>query len=188
MTEPASTAAKEAAKAAAATSVANATRSSGSNSALNCNDYSAKSKGDENHDSSGKQSSTSSKRQAAKPAEKKTKAKKEKRTPHRFVLEAFKGGEEDPEEEIHSTHRTAKEAAKAAWKFCEENGMEVLCDEWTTDTGRYGDQSCYNVMVPSGWSWDPEEVFVQYMARIAQKREVVLWGDGMIRIDKEILE
>lgn len=76
-----------------------------------------------------------------------------------------------------SKHKTAREAAKAAWDFCEEYDLEMPSTEWEVDT-RYGPQSCYNMMVPVGDAWECDEVFIKFMKNRAAKGEVRLYDGG----------
>jgi hypothetical protein len=101
----------------------------------------------------------------------------------KFVFEA----ELEDGTKVRSVHATAKEAATAAWQFSGDHDLEVLGDEWYTDTGRYGEQSCYNVMITKeGDDWEAEDMFLGYMTKTARKREVVLLGHGNeMRIYKE---
>jgi hypothetical protein len=112
----------------------------------------------------------------------KKKQKEGSKKPKQLVV--FEGQLEDGTQ-VRSVHATAKEAAKAAWQFCGDHELEPFGDEWYTDTARYGEQSCYNVMVTKeGEDWDPEDMFVGYITRHAQK--VVLAGNGNeMRIYKE---
>lgn len=85
-----------------------------------------------------------------------------------------------------SKHKTARDAAKAAWDFCEECDLEMPSTEWEVDT-RYGPQSCYNMMVPAGDEhWECDAVFIKFMKNRAAKGEVRLYdGDSFISITKK---
>ena len=83
-----------------------------------------------------------------------------------YLLEAKLIREEVKNVEVKTTHKTAKKAALAAWEFCEENDLDMPSSEWWTDTGTYGEQECYNVMVPAG-DWEPKDAFVKYMTKHA---------------------
>ena len=97
---------------------------------------------------------------------------------HMFIFEATLPGyaDDDTDVQVRSEHKTAKQAAQAAWKVCEDYDLEMPSSDWYTDTGRYGSQEVYNVMVPAGHDWECDKVFIQYMTRHAQKRTVVLEG------------
>lgn len=95
-----------------------------------------------------------------------------------FIFEATLPGYADDNTDVQarSEHKTAKQAAQAAWKVCEDYQLEMPSADWWTDTGRYGEQQVDNVMVPAGHDWECDQVFIRYMTRHAQKRTVVLEG------------
>jgi len=75
-----------------------------------------------------------------------------------------------------SLHKTAKGAAKAAWKYCRENGLDMPNPDWWIEHPGYGEQNCYNMMVRSeGLNWDPEEEFVVFMTSAAS---IIRLDDG----------
>lgn len=87
--------------------------------------------------------------------------------------------------QVSSSHETTAEAVQVAWDFCDDHGLGMPSSDWYVDT-KYGEQECYNVMVPKG-EWEPEEVFVRFMnAHVKKKGEVELTsGESYIRITKE---
>ena len=91
-----------------------------------------------------------------------------------YVLESKMGEEEDI---IRTNFPTAKAAAKAAWEICEENCLEMPSADWSFDHPRYGEQDCYNMMVPAG-DWEPDAVFIKFMAREASKNGSVRISGG----------
>ena len=94
-----------------------------------------------------------------------------------FVLRASIDGNN-----YKSEHQTAREAAQAAWDICEEEQLEMPSEEWEVDT-RYGPQSCYNMMVPSGHNWECDQVFVRFVKKHAANGEVRLYdGDNYISV------
>lgn len=101
---------------------------------------------------------------------------------HMFVLTASL-----EEIEIQSRHKTSKQAATAAWDFCESNDLGMPNPDWYTETP-YGEQACYNVMVRTeGDLWEPKVEFCVYMSKRAQKGSVRLEGNSgdFIQITKE---
>jgi hypothetical protein len=105
---------------------------------------------------------------------------KKKAAKKSFIFEAFLS--DDVQE--RSEHKTSVAAAKAAWEFCDNYGLEMPSSDWQTET-RYGPQECYNVMVPSG-DWEPETAFVKYMSKHAQKGNVQLTrGEKFVAITRE---
>ena len=74
-----------------------------------------------------------------------------------YVLEV--GPYWEGEHPLQTSYVTLKEAAAAAWKFCESEDLCIFY-EWLVDTS-YGKQDCYNVMVPSerdDWEIDEDRV------------------------------
>ena len=77
------------------------------------------------------------------------------------------------------TYASAKEAAAAAWQICEERELEMPAEEWQIKHSKWGWQSSYNLMVPAGDDWEPDEVFKKYVGRRANHTDgVVLDNDG----------
>ena len=71
----------------------------------------------------------------------------------------------------HSTHRCCKAAARAAWAFCEAQGLEMPSAEWYTET-RWGEQEVFNVMVRTDDDdWEPRKEFLAYVTKAASRAE-----------------
>lgn len=83
-----------------------------------------------------------------------------------------------PDYTCHRTFATAKEAAAAAWQVCKEKELQLPSEEWQINHPRYGWQSTYNLMVPAGDNWEPEEVFQKYIRRRAHQKDGVALEDG----------
>lgn len=87
--------------------------------------------------------------------------------------------------------RSSKEAAKAAWIVCEQNNLNMPSADWTYDHPRYGEQDCYNIMVPSedDDDWEASAVFINFMAKMASRHSAVeissYDGVGFIRIYRQ---
>ena len=57
----------------------------------------------------------------------------------------------------------------AAWKFCGDNEIEILGgDDWTFKHPQYGEQSCYDIMVPAGDDWEVNTAFINFMTKQAR--------------------
>lgn len=78
---------------------------------------------------------------------------------------------------VCSRHKTAGEAARAAWELCVEYDLEMPSADWYVDT-RYGPQTCYDIMVTRDDDrWDEKKEFVRYMTNHAAKGTVRLHDD-----------
>lgn len=85
-----------------------------------------------------------------------------------------------------SEHATSRQAAAAAWEFCDEQQLEMPSSDWHTET-RHGSQECADVMV-SKLDLDPEEDFIKYMmSRCSEKGKVKLTDNdnGYISIARD---
>eukprot|EP01083_Nonionella_stella_P005542 15998_1 len=90
-----------------------------------------------------------------------------------YVLESRIGEDDSNLQEFPN----AKAAAAAAWKVCDENQIEMPSEEWTFEHPQYGEQSCYNMMVPKG-DWEPDTAFINFMTQQARRNGSVQINDG----------
>ena len=76
----------------------------------------------------------------------------------------------EDEHSLQTSYDTLKEAANAAWKFCESENLEMPSADWWVDTP-YGKQDCYNMMVRSdGDDWEPKEEFLAFVVSTVRKK------------------
>ena len=102
-----------------------------------------------------------------------------------YVFEVGSYWEDD--HPLQTSYGTLKEAANAAWTFCESENLEMPSADWWVDTP-YGKQDCYNVMVRSdGDDWEPKEEFLAFVVSTVRKKSDVKMehdDDMFIRIFK----
>uniref|UniRef100_A0A7S3QJ24 Uncharacterized protein n=1 Tax=Chaetoceros debilis TaxID=122233 RepID=A0A7S3QJ24_9STRA len=89
-----------------------------------------------------------------------------------YVLKSRIGEEDSNLQEFPN----AKAAAAAAWELCDEHQLDMPSDEWTFEHPQYGEQSCYNMMVPKGDDWEPNRAFINFMTNQAER-------NGSVQID-----
>ena len=93
----------------------------------------------------------------------------------------------EDEHPLQTPYGTLKEAANAAWKFCESKNLEMPGPDWWVDTP-YGKQDCYNVIVRSdGDDWEPKEEFLAFVVSTVRRKSDVKMehdDDMFIRVFK----